>query len=104
MSLDSTSTMAQIEAAYDDNASYAEDANVTKCRLFITACRMLLRRMPAEIEQAAQASARLKLSPELIQAEKKSAEDWLARTSTAAQDNPISTYGDFRNSRGGNCP
>jgi hypothetical protein len=40
--LDSTSTLSEILAAYADNASYAEDGSATKARSFITACRLLL--------------------------------------------------------------
>lgn len=47
-SLTSASTLAQVEASYDDNASYAEDASVAKAKAFVTACRILLRRLPAE--------------------------------------------------------
>ena len=41
--LNGSSTLAQVQAAYDDNASYAEDSSVSKCRAFLTACRILLR-------------------------------------------------------------
>lgn len=44
--LTSTSTLAEVKAAYDDNASYEEDSSVTKARSFITACRFLIRRLP----------------------------------------------------------
>ena len=39
--LDSTSTLGQVESAYADNASYAEDNSVDKARAFVTACRLL---------------------------------------------------------------
>jgi hypothetical protein len=46
--INSSSTLAQVEAAYDDNASYVEDSDVAKCRAFITACRILRRKLPLE--------------------------------------------------------
>jgi hypothetical protein len=40
--LTSSSTRAEINAAYLDNASYEEDGSVAKAKAFITACRFLL--------------------------------------------------------------
>lgn len=51
--LSSTSTLAQIQAAYDDNASYAEDGSVAKAKVFVTACRLLLRRTPSGVTHGA---------------------------------------------------
>lgn len=50
--LSGSSTLAQVRAAYDDNASYAEDASVAKAKAFVTACRILLGRLPQQITQA----------------------------------------------------
>ncbi len=47
-SLDSQSTNAEVWSSYDDNASYEEDQNIAKCRAFITAATILLRRRPSE--------------------------------------------------------
>lgn len=44
--LSSSSTDAQVWAAYDDNASFEEDGSATKAAAFVTACRILLRRRP----------------------------------------------------------
>lgn len=46
MTLSSASTLAQVQAAYDDNASYEEAGSVAMAREFVTACRILLRRTP----------------------------------------------------------
>ena len=46
--LSSSSTLAQVQDAYVDNASYAEDASVAKAKAFVTACRILLLKLPAE--------------------------------------------------------
>src|SRR5688500_6874875 len=97
--INSTSTLAQVQAAYDDNASYAEDASVAKCRAFLTACRILLRRMPA---QTGTREAQLQLNPGLIQKEMQAAQAWLEAhdtgpTSTAA--GPRVTRVSFENFR-----
>jgi len=48
--LSSSSTLAQVQAAYDDNASYDlesdEAAGLVKAAKFIEACRILIRRRP----------------------------------------------------------
>ena len=95
--LSSASTLAQIEAAYDDNASYAEDNSVAKCRGFITACRLLLRRTPHE---AGHGEGRVRLTADLIAKELEQAKDWLATHSTSTTDSgPRVTrvsFNDFR--------
>lgn len=45
-SLDSQSTNAEVWSSYDDNASYEEDQSIIKCRAFVTAANILLRRRP----------------------------------------------------------
>lgn len=50
-SLSSASTLTEIENSYLDNASYEEDASVTKAKAFVTACRMLLMKWPALVSQ-----------------------------------------------------
>ena len=44
--LSSSSTRADVEAAYADDASYVEDASVPKARVFVTACRLLILKYP----------------------------------------------------------
>ncbi len=70
----STSTLGQVQASYVDNASYAEDSSVAKCKAFITACRVLILRLPA---QTGTREAQLQLNPDLIQKEMKAAQEWL---------------------------
>lgn len=48
--LSSSSTDTEVWAAYDDNASYEEDADRAKAAAFITACRVLIRRRPKRIQ------------------------------------------------------
>lgn len=92
--INSTSTLQEVQAAYDDNASYAEDGDVPKCRAFLTACRTLLRRMPA---QTGTREAQLQLNPRLIQQE---AQAWLeAHDTTSTPSGPPVTRVSFENSR-----
>lgn len=97
-SLSSSSTLADIEAAYDDNASYAEDNSAGKAKAFVTACRLLIRRYP---KMSAGERASLALSPDLIQKEMADALAWLAThdTSAAATDGPRVTRVDLRDTR-----
>ena len=81
--LSSASTLAQVQAAYDDNASYAEDASVSKCKTFITACRLLLRRMPARSVHGGRGSGEeVETTVGLIQTEMREAQSWLAGNDT----------------------
>jgi hypothetical protein len=97
-SLTSASTLAQIEAAYDDNASYAEDNSASKAKAFVTACRLLIRRYP---KMSAGERSSLALSPDLIQKEMADAQEWLAThdTSDTAVDGPRVTRVDLRDTR-----
>jgi len=44
--LTSSSTLAAVQAAYDDNSYYEDDSTGAKAKNFIQACRILLRRTP----------------------------------------------------------
>ena len=76
--LSSASTLAQVQAAYDDNASYAEDNSVAKCKAFITACRFLLRRVPKRAAHGGRSGEEIEFDPDVIQKEKEAAELWLS--------------------------
>lgn len=47
--IDANSTTAEVEAEYDNTASYFADNDVAKARRFVTACRILIRRLPEEM-------------------------------------------------------
>jgi hypothetical protein len=101
--LNSSSSLEEIEDAYDDNASYSEDGSVAKCLAFVTACRLLLRRMP---KRQGNREGDLELSPELIQKDMDRAQEWAqanadgnAAGSSAA---PRVVVGSFRRFRGNN--
>jgi hypothetical protein len=84
MSLTSTSTLAEIQAAYDDNSAYDVNGSVSQAKLFVQACRMLMRRMP---KMASQDRGSVQLSPELIQQEMQVASAFLASTPDTTSSN-----------------
>ena len=97
--LNSASTLAQIEASYADNASYAEDNSVAKCRAFITACRLLVLKYP---RSTGTPQAELTTAIDLVQKEKKAAEEWLEAHDTgpaSTSSGPRVTRVSFENSR-----
>ena len=97
--LSSASTLAQVQAEYVDTASYVEDGSASKCRRFITACRILLLKLPAE---SGTPQAHFRMNPELIAAELKKAEQWLGgqdTTDSGDTSRPTTSLGSFRNFR-----
>ena len=81
-SLSSTSTDAEVKAAYDDNASYAEDASATKAAAFVTACRILLRRLPKRGKLGGRHE--IELDPKILRLELSDARQWLATNASGA--------------------
>lgn len=73
--LSSASTTEEVQAAYDDNASYFEDGSLEKARIFVTACRILLRRIP---KSSARGGSALTLTIDLVQQELDKAQQFLA--------------------------
>ena len=82
--IDSSSTLAEVLAAYDDNASYAEDDSETKAAAFVTACRVLLRRVPKRMAHGGQGAEEIEIDPSAILAERAEAERWLRLKRQAA--------------------
>ena len=72
--LSSSSTLAQVEAEYDDNASWFEDQSLTKAKAFVTACTILLRRLYRLQSKGANT---LGFDPERIEEQRKEAKEWL---------------------------
>jgi hypothetical protein len=97
MALTSASTDAQVEAEYDDNADYDEDVSPSKAKLFIIACRYLLRRLASSIAKGGSA---LGYDRRLIQQELEAAKAWLCVNDTSSGSyGPRVTRPDFRNIR-----
>lgn len=74
--LSASSTLTEIEAAYDDAASYAEDRSPAKAKTFITACRLLIRRY---VPDAAKGTTRTSLAARIdaLKSEMSEARNWL---------------------------
>ena len=64
--LNSASTLAEIKAAYADNASYSEDGSVAKAKSFITACRLWLMKIPRRVARGGPASEEVEMEPRLL--------------------------------------
>lgn len=98
MSLSSTSTYAEIKAAFVNNASYRSDSTGAKCDAFIEACE-ILSAMPARmrIGAASGAGQEIEFDAEVLQKKIELAEQW-----RAANVHPTAgrtTYGDFSSFR-----
>ena len=87
------STDAEVWASYDDNASYQEDASRTKAEAFITACRVLRRRLPISAGRDGQQMTRESLAEEVTQAN-----TWLAANPTSSGSTRV-RFGDFQDFR-----
>lgn len=73
--LSSSSSLDDVIDAYLDNASYEEDASVSKARAFVTACRILLVKLPMRSTHGRGGSIEFK--PETLQAALKAAQAWI---------------------------
>jgi len=98
--LSSTSTLVEVQAAYDDNAGYAEDGSAAMARTFITACRILLRRVPKRASHGGRGAEEVELDPTMIREELKAAQQWLATDPVALGDSGtgarFASFADFR--------
>jgi hypothetical protein len=94
--LNSSSTRQEILDAYADNASYAEDGDATKARAFITACRILLLKIPRRVARGGPASEEIEMEPRLIMDQIDEAKRWLAMNAPRQES---VQYSDFRNFR-----
>lgn len=94
-SLSSSSTDAEVWAAYDDNASYQEDTSRSKASAFITACRILARRLPISADRDGQSVSRESLREEVGQAMAWRA----ANPGSSGSGSTRVRFGDFRDFR-----
>lgn len=92
----SSSTLAQVQASYQDNASYAEDNSVTKAKRFVTACRILIQRQPSNVVKG---SNQVSLNLQLLHEELKAAQKWLEARDVDSNAGPLVTRPDFRRFR-----
>lgn len=95
--LSSSSTYSDAVDAYLDNASYEEDASVTKAKAFVTACRFLIR-FPARTQVGGRgAGHEMEFDLKTLREEITAAQDWIA-----VNDEPAAgrtTFGDFSDFR-----
>lgn len=94
--LSSSSTLTEIKNAYLDNASYEEDGSTSKAAAFITACRMLLAKLPKRALHGGRNEIELDLGQ--IRKELDQAKTWLATSSTAATGGGV-RFNDFTSFR-----
>jgi hypothetical protein len=95
-SLSSSSTTVQVKAAYDDNASYLEDGDVSKAKTFLTACMILKRRVPLRSTHAGADMTKESLNQDI-----EDVKDWLAQNDVTPGPNPSAAvkFADFRDFR-----
>ena len=94
--LSSNSTDAEVWAAYDDNASFEEDASRAKALAFVTACRILRRRLPLSVGRGQQTITRESLDAEVL-----AARAWLdAHPATTGSGSGRVRYVSMENFRG----
>jgi len=93
--LSSSSTWAQIKAAYDDNASYEEDSSVSKARAFVTACRIILRRMATKAKNG---DSEVEFDTRIVQDEMKAAQKFVATVDPIVSQGSVihTTFEDLR--------
>lgn len=84
MALDSTSTLAEIQAEYLDNMSYEREGSTTKARLFIEACMALALRTPKRTSHGGGGGSELEIDTAVLQSERDKAERWLSSHKTVA--------------------
>lgn len=87
------SDLNEVLDAYAANASYDEDASVTKARAFATACRILLVRLPTA-SQIGGASVSMDVS--LIRQELNRAQQWLSTRSDNTGGVRVASFENFR--------
>lgn len=95
--LSGSSTLAQVETSFDDNASYLEDNSIAKAAALITAGRILLRRLPSS---SAKGSNALTFRLDLIRSEIQTAVEYLLAHDPAKIPGPLVTQPTFAHSRG----
>ena len=95
MALNMGESLAAALEAYWTNASYAEDNDVAKAKLFATACRRLIGITPSEVQHASRFTT--KVDTKQIPAMLARVEDWLVDNAVSATGNVIGySLQDFR--------
>ena len=96
-SLSSTSTLAEINAAYADNASYLEDNSPAKARAFVTACRLLVLKLPKRTSKGGRGQGEeVELDPRLLAEQITEAKRFLTAAGIASAPSKCYSIEDFR--------
>ena len=82
MALTSTSTLAEVKAAYRDNLDYDTSASLSKCVAFIQAARFWITYI---VDEVASGDQRVRDNYQKLQDELKKAEQWRAANDSTAQ-------------------
>ncbi len=97
----SSSTLAQLQAAWEDNASYAEDNSPSKCRQFITLSTILLGKVPAvSALGSGGVGERVEYNQEMRLRLLDDAKRWLSVNANRPDRDVGVTHADVRNFRG----
>ena len=95
----SSSTDAEVRAALDDSASYEEDGSIAKCRAYVTALRIWIRRL-SERKSTADADTRREIDLSTLSKEMENARAWMSEnggeTDTQAAQVSLADFGSSR--------
>jgi hypothetical protein len=91
---DSTSTLTELRDGYADNASYEQDASVSKAKTFVTVCRILLLRLMKRAQHGS--NEEYEFDPALIRDEMTRATTWLAGNDTSNSSVKFTSFENFR--------
>ncbi len=94
--LDSSSTTAEIAAAYLDNAGYFEDGSVSKAKAFVTACTAMMTRGITVFEHGGE---RMEFSPRDLRALSAEAQKYVGSNAGIADGGVGIHHADFREFR-----
>jgi hypothetical protein len=97
MPLSAQSTLAEVQSAYDDNASYLENGSIEQAHAFITACRFLIRRLPARVSKGGrQQGEETELNVRLLADQINEAKRFLVEATLRAQPPHVYSIQDYR--------
>lgn len=93
--VDSSSTLAAVEAQYDDNADWREERSLLKAKAFAQACRILIRRYKSSGTAAGMSYGR---DMGQMASELASATTWIGNQQASADGGSVRRL-DFRDAR-----
>jgi hypothetical protein len=93
MALSSSSTLAQVQASYDDTASFEETDDVTMAKQHMTAIRLLLRR---EFKSTAGAGLSVVKNADILETELQRTHSWIIEHGVGEGSADILYFGQSR--------